>query len=200
MGPVTRVVVVAYPATVSATATRSARSGDLHSWRSLDTGQDRVDAPARERSDRIVTTHLTQLPHCRHGEVVVGVLQLGTSGGGESIPLRGPAASVVLPGTLRRSIRRRRFRRAHRGVGAHRPPRCPAGRRSRLRWWDPRGGVGRSIRGCAHRRSTRQWSQSSPPCGFSQHHCDGIPQTGLGRQPLGSRLTTLLAWPPAVRR
>jgi hypothetical protein len=92
MGPVTRV------GDRECDGDAVGRSGDLHSWRSLDTGQDRVDAPARERADRIVTTHLTQLPHCRHGEVVVGVLQLGTSGGGESIPLRGPAASVVLPG------------------------------------------------------------------------------------------------------
>ena len=95
----TRVVVVAYPAPVSAAATRSAAVGDVATGRprSLDAGQDGVDAASREGADGVVAADLAQLPHRGHGQIVVGVVELGPSCGGQPVPLGGTAPPVVLP-------------------------------------------------------------------------------------------------------
>ena len=98
IGPVTRVVVVAYPAPVSATATRSAAVATSPlALLSRDVGQDGVDASPREGADGVVATHLAQLTHGGYRQVVVGVVELGPPSGGDPKTLRGTTPPVVLP-------------------------------------------------------------------------------------------------------
>ena len=60
--------------------------------------EDAVDAASRECPDRVVAADLAELAHRGHGQVVVGVTELGPARGRQPVPLGGPAASTVLPG------------------------------------------------------------------------------------------------------
>ena len=68
-------------------------------------GQDGVDTTPRERPNRFVTADLTELPHRGRRQIVVGVLELGPPGRGESIAFSGSATAGLLPGRSRVGLR-----------------------------------------------------------------------------------------------
>lgn len=60
-------------------------------------GQDRIDATAGESLNRLISADLPKLPHRGRGQIVVGVLKFGPSGGCQPVTLCGPTAAGLLP-------------------------------------------------------------------------------------------------------
>lgn len=62
-----------------------------------DLGQDGVDPLPGERLNRLFAADLAKLPHGRRRQVVVGVVELGPTAGGQPVALRGTPAPRLLP-------------------------------------------------------------------------------------------------------
>jgi len=73
--------------------------------RRRNSGQDRVDATPGEGPDRLVAADLAELPHRGGRQIVVGVLEFGPPGRGESIAFSGSATAGLLPGRSRVGLR-----------------------------------------------------------------------------------------------
>ena len=124
------------------------------------------------------------------GQVVVGVLELGPARGGQPVPLGGPAPALVLPGRRGVGLRVARVDQrvevpAHAGGGDAQPlADLAGGDGSRLQQQLDDRAAGMTVRvGSCGGSGTR----APPPDGFSQHHCDAIPEPGLARAPLARR-------------